>query len=304
MISFRYHLVSLICVFLGIALGIVIGTSALNGAVVGDLRRQNTDLKNSVAANSAQNKTLQARGGAADQLAQTFGPKIAAKTLAGKKIVIIGLPGAAKTIKANVGNQIAAAGGTVTGSIQLAKNFDDPAHGNDIQSLTSSAHPIGLQLPQSTDTGVLAGSLLGWVLLGHGSATDITQVLTAFSTLNMLSVDGGTVSGADAAVLITSGGLPSGDEGGSMLVSFATQLGSTEGATVVAGDQASATQHGLVGLVRDNAAVQKAVSTVDDVDTPLGQLTAALTLADRLANHRGNFGTAANADALLPGLSQ
>jgi len=302
-ISFRYHLVSLICVFLGIALGIVIGTSALNGAVVGDLRRQNTDLKQSVAASSTQNKALQAQGTAADQLAQAFGPKISAKTLTGKKIVVIGLPGVSKAMKANVGNQIAAAGGTVSASIQLAKTFADPAHGNDIQSLVSSAHPIGLQIPQTTDTGIQAGSILGYVLLGHGSATDVTQVITGFTALNLLSVDGSTPNPGNAALLLAPGGLPNGDEGGSMLLSFATQLGSTYGATVVAGDSASATQHGLVDLVRGSASAQKAISTVDDVDTPLGQLTTALTLADRLADHRGNFGTAPDADALLPGLS-
>ena len=45
MIDFRYHLVSLIAVFLAIALGIVIGTTQLNGKVLDDLRGQVSSLE-------------------------------------------------------------------------------------------------------------------------------------------------------------------------------------------------------------------------------------------------------------------
>ena len=39
-ISFRYHLVSIVAVFLALALGIVVGTTALNGPITKDLRNQ------------------------------------------------------------------------------------------------------------------------------------------------------------------------------------------------------------------------------------------------------------------------
>ena len=37
MISFRYHIVSIVAVFLALALGIVVGTPALNGPITKDL---------------------------------------------------------------------------------------------------------------------------------------------------------------------------------------------------------------------------------------------------------------------------
>ena len=40
MIDFRYHLVSLVAVFLALALGVLLGTTQLNGAVLDDLRGQ------------------------------------------------------------------------------------------------------------------------------------------------------------------------------------------------------------------------------------------------------------------------
>ena len=38
MVDFRYHLVSIIAVFLALAVGIVVGTAALNGPVLDSLR--------------------------------------------------------------------------------------------------------------------------------------------------------------------------------------------------------------------------------------------------------------------------
>ena len=45
MIDFRYHLVSLIAVFLAVALGIVIGTTQLNGPLTDNLQGQVTALQ-------------------------------------------------------------------------------------------------------------------------------------------------------------------------------------------------------------------------------------------------------------------
>ena len=40
MINFRYHVVSLTAVFLALAIGLVVGTAALNGPVADSLRGQ------------------------------------------------------------------------------------------------------------------------------------------------------------------------------------------------------------------------------------------------------------------------
>ena len=304
MISFRYHLVSLIGIFLAIALGVVIGTTALNGAVLGDLRRQVSDLKHDNAAVAVQNRSLRQQAGSADLLAQTFGSKIAADVLAKKPVVLVGAPGASKSLRQAIASEISAAGGTVSAQIQLAGAFTDPSRASDIQSLASvGVHPIGLQLPNTENPGLLAGALLGYVLLGHGQGTDLTQVLAGFGTLNMLKVDGAAPSAGAALVLIAPGGLPKNDEGGAMLLALATELGTLGGPTVVAGDAPSAQNGGLVGLIRGDPAAQKAVSTVDDANSALGQLTVALTVADSLAGHHAGYGTATGAAALLPGAS-
>ncbi|MDQ1740086.1 MAG: hypothetical protein QOE53_1738 [Pseudonocardiales bacterium] len=303
MISFRYHLVSVIAVFLGIALGVVIGTSALNGAVVGDLRHQVSDLKKNENALAAQNRVLGARSANADLLAQTYGAKISRGSLAKTPVVLLGAPGAPKGLMDAIATQVVAAGGTVASRLQLSKDFSDPRRANDIRSLaTSGLHPIGLQLPTTDDAGSLAGALLGFVLLGHGQSTDLAQVVAGFGTLNMIKAEGPSVTAGKLVLLIAPGGLPKNDEAGKMLLSFGAQLGTgTGGPTVVVGDPASGAAGGLVALVRDDDTANKAVSTVDDATSPLGELTVVLTGADTLAGHKGHYGTGAGADALLPG---
>ncbi len=90
---------------------------------------------------------------------------------------------------------MAAAGGVVTGRVQLTGDYTDPKRTGDITSLaTGAVHPIGLTYPPVDDAGQLGGALLAYVLLGKGQPTDLKQVLAGFSSLNMVKVEGNTRS--------------------------------------------------------------------------------------------------------------
>jgi Copper transport outer membrane protein, MctB len=303
-ISFRYHLVSLIGVFLALALGVVIGTTAVNGAVVGDLRRQVKDLKASSANASTQNKSLQAQASNANILAKSFGSEIAGQALAKTNVVIVTAPGASSSVADALATEVASTGGRVTARVQLAQSFSDPNRAADIRSLaTSGAHPVGLQLPTTDDAGLLAGSLLGYVLLGHGQGTDLTQVIAGFSTLNMVTTSGGNVTSGKIILLVTTGSRPADDAATRMLSNFATQISLTGGPVVVIGDAASATKGGLIAQLRASSSSGRSLSTVDDGDDALGQMTAMLVAKETMAGRAGDFGTGPGVDALLPGVA-
>ena len=223
MISFRYHLVSLIGVFLAIALGVVIGTSALNGAVLGDLRRQVADLKRQRDRRVPEQRSPGA-GGQRGPAGEDLRCEIAGRALSKQRWCSSARPVPARP--AALSQQVAAAGGTSSGELQLAKAFLDPRRAADIQTLaTSGAHPVGLQLPTTDSPGLLAGALLGYVLLGHGQGTDLTQVLAGFATLNMLKWTAPRCTRRRGG-LVAPGGLPKNDQGGAMLLAMATEIGS------------------------------------------------------------------------------
>ena len=301
MISFRYHVVSIVAVFLALALGVVVGTTALNGPITTNLRQQVDSLKNDRSSLASQNQALQSKAGNSDEFASTFAPLVVAGILKGKRVVIMGLPGASSSIKDGIGKDIVSAGGSLVGRIQLTSDYTDPKRANDIRSLVTTVHPIGLALPTSDDSGVLGGSLLGFVLLStQAQQTDTDSVLNSLLKLQMIKVESSSVAPADLVVIVGSGTLPDKDAGGLAQLALVTQFQSSGGHLIVAGDSPSATGGGLVALVRADAVIKGSVATVDDADTAMGQVAATLALANSITGKSGAYGTGPGAGSLFP----
>jgi hypothetical protein len=299
-ISFRYHLVSIVAVFLALALGIVIGTTALNGPITTDLRKQVNTLKSDRTNLAQQVKQLQSQVGDASDFAESFGSSIVADRLARQTVLVVSMPGASSTTRDGIIREITAAGGTVGGRVDLTPSYIDPHRGSQITQLATTIHPLGLTYTETNDAGVLGGQLLSYVLLGRGESTDLKQVISAFADLHMVSVGESTVTPSTLVVVVGTGSMPTGDYGAQMELSFVTQLQATGGHVVVAGNADSATQAGLVAEVRSSGTDKSAMSTVDNADTAIGQVSTVLAVVDSKNSTVGHYGTAKSADALFP----
>ena len=84
MIDFRYHLVSLIAVFLAVALGIVIGTTALNEPILADIENQVADLEQDKRDLEDRTQVLQTQVDTADAFETAVAPALVDGTLAGQ----------------------------------------------------------------------------------------------------------------------------------------------------------------------------------------------------------------------------
>ena len=304
MISFRYHIVSIVAVFLALALGIVVGTTALNGPITKDLRRQVNDAKDQRDALAAQVKVLQGQVDDAGQFAATYGDQLVASSLKSQNVVEVVLPGATNEMQDGIAREVAAGGGNVSGRISLTKTYLDPAHGSGIVSLVTTAHPIGWTAPETNDAAALGGSLLAYVLLGQGSQTDLTQVLAQFSALHMVESDGQTITPSKTVVVIGHGTMDAKDYTGQAELALVSALAKAGGHVVVAGDSESATGGGLVSLVRKSNTENAVVSTVDNADNAAGQVSAVLALAGAAKGQVGHYGTGQGADSLYPAPSK
>jgi hypothetical protein len=303
-ISFRYHLVSLVAVFLALALGIVVGTTALNGPITKDLRHQVNDAKKQRDALAQQVKTLQGQVDDAGQFAATFGDQLVAGALKDQNVVSVVLPGATSDMQDGVAREISAAGGHVTAQVTLTKTYLDPSHGSAIVSLATTAHPIGWTAPETSDASALGGSLLSYVLLGQGSATDLTQVLAQFSELHMIETDGQQITPSKTVVVIGHGALDPKEYPSQAELALVGALAKAGGHVVVAGDAESATSGGLVAGVRTSNTDNATVSTIDNADNASGQVSTVLALAGATKNQVGHYGTGKGADALYPAPSK
>jgi len=154
--------VSIIAVFLALALGIVVGTTALNGPITSNLRSEVDTLRKDRTSLSSQISTLQGQVSDAAQFATTYGPQIVKGTLTDKSVLIVGLPGADTGLKDRLGKQVGAAGGKVSGRVQLTSDYSDPKRASDLTALaTGNAHPVGMLLPNTDDAGVLGSGGAG-----------------------------------------------------------------------------------------------------------------------------------------------
>ena len=302
MISFRYHIVSIVAVFLALALGVVVGTTGLNGAILSDLRSNVKNQKSSIAKLQQANSDLEKQAGNADDFASAYSKQLLAGALTGQTVVIVSAPGASSKIKSGVEAAVTAGGGTIVGKIQLSSDYVDPQRGSDIVSLATSAgaHPNGLTLPSTSDSATLGGDLLGYVLSGQGTGTDIGKVLAGFAALNMLKVEGSDPKAAKLAIVVGSGTALAADPKTKSMPVLVSEFNQNGLKTVVAGDEASATAAGLVALIRADSILPRAVSTIDNADTALGQVSTVLALAGLAQGTVGQYGTGANVTALFP----
>ena len=311
MIDFRYHLVSLIAVFLAVALGIVIGTTALNAPILEDLEGEVAALAEDKRELETRTQELQAQLDTSDAFEQAVAPSLVAGSLAGRSVVLVatGEDVPEETVE-EVTTLVGEAGGTVTGTIRLQPGYSDPATAAEVQSyVTGPGLPTGVVLPETDDTGQLVGALLAQVLMRPATpgapAPDtaaLSSVLAGLRALGVLDVDSDSVTPADFAIVLTAGA-PTGDDAADRtdtLLDLALALDAGGSGAVVAGDAASAGEAGLVGTIRADPEHSAAVSTVDNVDSASGRISTVLALGREGEGTSGAYGTGEDAQPVPP----
>lgn len=301
MITFRYHIVSLVAVFLALAVGIVVGTTALNGPVTSDLRRQVNDLKATRTQLADQTKSLQGEVDSAGQFATAFSAQILANRLKGQSVLMVVLPGVSSDIQDGISTDLGAAGATISGKLVFTQAFTDPSEQSSIVSMATdtSVRPYGLHLPVTSDAGLLGGALLAYAVTGAGQATDIRTVLTAFSSLHLISSDPTSITASKNVLVLTTGAQTSNTYAGQTGYDLVSALGTVGGKVTVAGDAGAASATGVIGLLRASTS-KNVVSSVDDADTAVGQISATLAMAHTVSGQVGQYGGQKGAQALFP----
>jgi hypothetical protein len=308
-IDFRYHLVSLIAVFLAVALGIVIGTTQLNEPILADIENQVASLEQDKRALEDTTQVLQTQVDTSEAFAQAVSPALVDASLANRRVllVIAGEDVADETTE-GVAALVEEAGGTVSGTIRLQPGYSDPAAASSLQSyVTGPGLPTGLQLPEADDAGQLVASVLAQVLMtppgGRPRDTaEISSVLSGLNALDAVTVESSSVAAADFAVVLTAGAFEGEDAGerNGTLTDLLAAFDTAGSGVVVAGDAESAGENGLVGAVRGDPSLSAAISTVDNAATAAGQLSIVLALAAEGEGTSGNYGIGEDTQPVPP----
>ncbi|AKS33990.1 copper transporter [Mycolicibacterium goodii] len=302
MITLRAHAISLAAVFLALAIGVALGSGLLSNTVLSGLRDDKRDLQNQIDTLTDDNNRLNQKLSAASEFDAQVAPRVLAGALKDKSVVVFRTPDAADGDVDAMTRFVGQAGGAVTGTVSLTQEFVDANSADKLLSVVNSPIvPAGRQLSTKfVDQGSQAGDLLGIALLidkNPGAApVDDAQRETVLATLRdtgFLTYGDSRIGAADTALIVTGGGLGE-DAGnrGATVARFAAGLAPHGSGTVLAGRDGAASGTAAVAVTRSDAALSAAVSTVDDVDTASGQITAVLALGELAAGGKpGQYGT-------------
>ncbi|WP_406815785.1 copper transporter [Mycobacterium sp. M23085] len=310
MISLRQHALSLAAVFLALAVGVVLGSGFLSDTLLSSLRDEKRDLNTQISGLNDQKNVLNEKLSAANNFDTQLVGRIVHDALSGKSVVVFRTPDAKDDDVAAVSKFIGQAGGAVTGTVSLTQEFVEANSAEKLQTVVnSSVLPAGQQLSTKlVDQGSQAGDLMGIALLVNPSpavpAVDDVQrntVLAALRDTGFITYQAiDHMGAANAALVVTGGSLPqdAGNKGVSV-ARFAAALAPHGSGTLLAGRDGSATGAAAVAVTRADAAMNSAISTVDDVDVAPGRITAVLGLHDLLGGgHAGQYGTGHGATSI------
>ncbi|RKT56607.1 copper transporter [Saccharothrix australiensis] len=310
MISMRYHIVSLTAVFLALAVGVVLGSTAISGRLLSGLTDDNSALGEEVADLRAERTGLTAKLAEADRFAKSIGPLAVKGTLAERTVVLVTTADAEPGERDALAELLRASGATVTGEVQLTDSFTDPRKADQLRDLVARLQPAGTQLPTGADPGTRAGGLLGAVLLVNkdtgqpqSGPDEAAAALTGLASAGFVTVSPG-LRAAQLAVVLT-GGAVEGDSAGdraAVVGRFATQLDRSGAGVVLAGGDGSAEGSGAVGVVRADTAATSVLSTVDNAGTAAGRVVVVLALREQLEGKSGRYGVGGNAESAAPGV--
>ena len=318
MIDFRYHLVSIVAVFLALAIGIVLGSTELQGPAFSLLDKTTSKLQSELGQVSSQRDAAQQQATEGELYAQAVEPAVLRDLLTGRRLLIVTEPGAQSSVVSGITTAAIQAGASVTGEINLQPKFFD-ASGTAQDSLNQTtldvAQTAGLQLDTSATYQQQAAQVIASEILTTSSApaggqpggdqsANAATMLQAYAASQFLSTSGQPATPATLAVVVTPQSAPadgSADQLAQVLIPLVQELAAKSAATVVVGSSTGSGAGSPISVLRSNS-VASQVSTVDDADLAAGQTVAMQALAVELAGGKaGSYGFTANgATAIAP----
>ncbi|MCB1014801.1 MAG: copper transporter [Acidimicrobiales bacterium] len=304
MLTFRYHLVTLVAVFLALALGIVVGSTFVGPSVVESLQNQVEDVSDTLDARKAANDRLTAQNDALSESLLDASPWAGDTRLDGRSVLVVADRGVREEVVDQTDLLLQQAGATVPGTVWLDRSFalDDEAE--------QEALAEALGVPRS-DAASLQRQAWRRVLrdLSQGAQPDgATQALIDAGFLGFSPEGDGANQLSDLAddqfqVLLVSGA--DSDLGSSDHLEVMADVLVAQGQpSVVAEDRRDRRdderQGEVVALVRDDPQRAAALSTVDDLGEISGRLAAVLAEAELGQGVVGHYGDGPGAQGPLP----
>ena len=314
MIDFRYHLVSIVAIFLALSLGLLLGSTQLGPYVQRGLNGLSKTQHNEIESLLGDKSQLKSQIGSENQFALANAPSILHNVLADQRVVLVLAPGSTGSVTTGITQQLETAGATVTGQMQMQAAFFDKSAATTqklIQVAEQYAQSAGVTLTGSASAQAQASELLAHLIMTRnepgqpvpGERDPVSvQAVQTLAGAGFLTKSGQPWDRATLAVVIIPATPQSTDDSNpesQALVTLAQQLNLAGLGTVVAGTVAGSGAGSAIDVMRAGGRSGH-LTSVDDADYPIGQIVVAQSLADLLHGHSGSYGVTSTASAAGP----
>lgn len=306
MIDFRYHLVSIVSIFLALAVGIVLGAGPLKEDIGNTLTSEVKNLRDDKAALRTQLDAADKGAQARDEFTVAINRSLLAGRLRGTTVSIVVLPGADTSLVKSTTDTLTTAGATIGSSVSVQQAWVDPDKATFRSTLGQQlASQVGLPIGKS-DGEIIDDVLARCVLTKVGSsAADGAAALESLRTSQLIRytpdrvtpatlavVIAGPVSGADAAER---------ERRATAWSDLAVAMDSAGSGAVLAAASLKEPQTVTSPLaVSRSGDRSKVLTTVDDADLPMGQASIVFGLLEQEAGKAGHYGLAGDSNAAFP----
>ena len=307
MIDFRYHLVSIVAIFLALALGLLLGSTVLRPYALKGLQALSKHQQQQIDSQIQALKQLQGQVNADNQWAQANAERVLGQLLEGQYVVLVLAPGAPGSVTTGVSQALGLAGAKITGQIQLQTTFFDTSPTGSQKLAQVAEHLAPPTLPLLGPAQAQASELIANMVMTKDGAGNpaaglkdsaTAAVLNGLQSEGFLTTTGNPWDRATLAVVIIPAAPASTndtDPASQALVTLAQQLERFGQGTVVAGSIGGSGPGSAIDLMRTGGQTPH-LSSVDNADTPAGQIVVAQALFDLMHGKSGNYGVAPTAD--------
>lgn len=328
MINFRFHLASLIAVFLALAIGIVMGSTVIKEATVDVLRSQIHRVERTSNARERTNDQLRGQIDNLDDYLRQSAPYTVRGTLAGVTVAVVAVRGVDGGATKATAQLIQQAGGFTPGILWLEPTWalknaadarklgallgepDAPARRIRDDAINALARRLsGSESPALASVTRLAPTTTTVAPAGAGGPDLLSELVDAgFLSLEDVGGQAGKTftladfPGTTARVLLVTGTDGSVDTT-TLVEPLARALVTAKVPTAVASvyhdQQGKPGRSSVLAPIRSDGTLSRQVSTVDDLDLGAGQVASVLALGE-LETRIGHYGYGDGSTAILP----
>jgi hypothetical protein len=303
-VSFRFHLVSLVAVFLALGLGVLTGTTVLNRGIVAQLQRQTDALSSDLSGLRGDVARLRSESVAWAEFGERLLPSVLAGRLTAVEAIVVTQDGTDDESIAGVERALEEAGAEVLALLSVSERMAlaTEADREDLARIVGSDGSADASFLRDRAAQLLAERLA----TGPAGVDDLEELLRSRFVLNQGPGLGDAALrdlglAGQAVVVVAGGPAPSRVDPASFLVPLVSGL-ARRGTPVVAGEPAVVedTEPPFVTMLRNDGEVSSRVATQDNVDQLPGQIALVVALEDLLQGVPGHYGVKDGASGLLP----